>query len=66
MFRFANETDEQYEARKAKALDADIRCRQYLAKATDARDAGEQAKAETYEAKAQYWLDRQNKLEGNT
>lgn len=47
-----------------KSIDADIKCRQWLAKATDARDAGKKELAERYEEKAQFWLDRWNKLIG--
>jgi hypothetical protein len=48
-----------------KTVEADIRCRHWLAKATDAREAGKKAVAERCEEKAQFWLDRWNKLLGN-
>lgn len=48
-----------------KAIDADIRCRQWLAKATDYRERNKHRQADEAERKAQYWLDRLNVLEGN-
>lgn len=49
---------------RERQVDADVRCRQWLAKATDAAEAGNKAQAERYEAKAQFWLDRWNHLCG--
>lgn len=44
-------------------VDADVKCRQALARATDARDAGRTAAAEKHEQAAQNWLDKLNKLQ---
>lgn len=48
----------------ALAVDADVRCRQWLARATDLRLAGKREAADRAERKAQYWLDKQNTYEG--
>ncbi len=45
-------------------VDADVRCRQWLAKATDAAEAGNKALAEKCEDKARFWNDRWNLLSG--
>lgn len=51
--------------RRDKAITADINCRKHLALATDAKDAGNTSKADVHERKAQYWLDRWNRLTGD-
>jgi hypothetical protein len=48
-----------------KALDAEIRASQWLSSANELSEGGELAKAEEHYRKAQYWLDRYNKLSGN-
>ena len=45
-------------------LDAETRGNQYLAHANEARERGDRGKAEEFEAKGQYWLDRYNLLRG--
>jgi len=45
-------------------VDADVRCRHWLALATDANEAGDRAKAERCEDKARFWNDRWNHLCG--
>lgn len=49
-------------ARRAKAIDAEVRAGRWLADGNVARDAGKSEKAERCYRKAQYWLDRYNKL----
>jgi hypothetical protein len=49
----------------AKILRADELSGRYLADANEAEEAGNFKKAEKLFAKAQYWLDRHNKLIGN-
>jgi len=51
-------TDEQ------KALEAEVRCSQWLADGNAAREAGNMAKAAKCDAKSQFWLDRYNRLTG--
>lgn len=46
------------------ALNAETRAGQWLADGNEARDAGDNQKAERCYAKSQYWLDRYNKLTG--
>ena len=46
------------------AIDAEVRCSQWLADGNAAREAGKHAKAEKCYAKSQFWLDRFNKLTG--
>lgn len=53
-------------ARKAKAQDAYDRCAGWLADANEAAEAGKHEKAEKFYAKSQFWLDRYNKLAGNS
>lgn len=48
-----------------KIIDADEHGGRWLAKANDLADRGETEKAERCYEKAQYWLDRSNKLLGN-
>lgn len=48
---------------KAKKLDAETRCGQWLADGNEAAEARKLEKAEKCYAKAQYWLDRANKLQ---
>jgi len=45
-------------------VDADVKCRQALARATDAREAGRHQAAEKHEQAAQNWLDKLNRLQG--
>ncbi|HEX2600080.1 MAG TPA: hypothetical protein VHL05_14975 [Terriglobales bacterium] len=52
--------------RKQRAIDAEVRGSQYLADANQAAERGDKAKAEKLYDKAQYWLDRYNKLMGNS
>lgn len=47
-------------------LDAETRGNQYLADANEARERGDQGKAEEFEAKGQYWLDRFNLQRGHS
>lgn len=48
-----------------KALEAEVRCSQWLAEGNEAEERGDHAKAEKCFSKSQYWLDRYNKLSGN-
>lgn len=47
-----------------KALEAEVRCSQWLADGNAAREAGNMAKADRCYAKSQFWLDRYNRLTG--
>lgn len=47
-------------------LDAEERGSRYLADANQAAERGNHAKAEKLYDKSQYWLDRYNKLAGNS
>lgn len=47
-------------------LEADVEGSRYLANANEAAEAGNQAKADRLYAKSQFWLDRYNKLAGNS
>lgn len=47
-------------------LHADFMASRYLGDFNEADEAGQHAKAEKLYAKAQFWLDRYNKLLGNT
>lgn len=49
-----------------KIADADMRCCKYLADANAASESGNHEKAERLYAKSQFWLDRYNKLAGNS
>ena len=49
---------------KKKALDAEVRGSQWLADGNAARESGNMPKAEKCYEKAQYWLDRYNRLSG--
>lgn len=46
--------------------DADDKGSRWLADANELAERGQTAKAEEYYEKAQYWLDRSNKLRGNS
>ena len=46
-------------------LDADVRASQYLGDANEAAERGDKVTAEKLYEKAQFWLDRMNKLLGN-
>lgn len=48
-----------------KIADADMYGGRRLAKANEANERGHHERAERYYEKAQYWLDRVNKLLGN-
>lgn len=48
-----------------KILEAEERANKWLADANEAAERGNHAKAERLYEKAQYWLDRFNKLAGN-
>lgn len=50
--------------RRAKIVDAEQRSSFWLAQANYHRERGNVISAENAERKAQYWLDRLNKLEG--
>jgi hypothetical protein len=50
---------------KEKMLQAEERGSRWLADGNEAEERGNRAKAEKCFAKAQYWLDRYNKLAGN-
>ena len=49
----------------AKAIEAEQRASKWLADGNEAEERGNAAKAEKCFEKAQYWLDRLNRLEGN-
>lgn len=53
-------------AKHEKAIDAEVRGSRHLAGANAASEKGDFAKAEKLYAKSQYWLDRYNKLMGNS
>jgi hypothetical protein len=48
-----------------RALEAEVKASKWLADANEASERGQKAKAERLYAKAQFWLDRYNKLAGN-
>lgn len=48
-----------------KMIDAEERGSKWLADANEAYERGDRAKAERLYEKAQFWLDRYNKLAGN-
>ena len=47
-------------------IEAEIRGSHWLAEGNDAEERGNKAKAEKCFEKSQFWLDRYNKLVGNT
>ena len=49
----------------AKIASADAIGNSWLARANDAAEKGDQATADKFYAKHQFWLDRSNKLRGN-
>jgi hypothetical protein len=49
-----------------KLIEADQWGSRYLADANEAAERGDTVKAENLYAKSQYWLDRYNKLAGNS
>lgn len=49
----------------SKMVDAEERGGKWLADANEASERGDHAKAERLYEKAQFWLDRYNKLAGN-
>ncbi len=51
---------------KERLLEAEMRGSMYLADANEANEKGDIAKAEKLYEKSQYWLDRYNKLAGNS
>lgn len=48
-----------------RTIDAEERCGRYKADANEAAERGDHVKAERLYEKAQFWLDRYNKLAGN-
>lgn len=46
--------------------DAETRMNTHLADANEAEERGDRAKAERLYTKSQFWLDRYNKLAGNS
>ena len=51
---------------KEKAIEAEVRGSQWLAKGNEYAELGKNKHAEKCYDKAQYWLDRYNKLTGRT
>lgn len=51
---------------KERVMDAEERGNMYLADANEASERGDHVKAEKLYEKGQYWLDRYNKLTGNS
>lgn len=51
---------------KERVLEAEIRSSRYLADGNEASERGDLNKAAKFYEKSQYWLDRWNKLAGNT
>lgn len=51
---------------KERIIEADERGSRYLADANEAAERGDHVKAEKLYDKGQYWLDRYNKLAGNS
>ena len=51
---------------RERQIEAEQRCGRYLADANEAEERGQLAKAEKLRAKQQFWLDRMNKLLGNS
>lgn len=49
---------------RERQIDADVRCRNWLAEGNAAAEAGDKDKAEQCYAKSQFWLDRWNHLCG--
>lgn len=49
---------------RAKAIDAEARCSRWLADGNEATEKGNAVKAEKCFKKAQFWLDRFNKICG--
>lgn len=49
---------------REKIADADQRGNEWLSKARDAEERGNQARADECYRKGNYWLDRSNKLRG--
>jgi hypothetical protein len=47
-----------------RAIDAEVRCNKWLADANELAERGQKEKAQRYYDKAQFWLDRYNKLKG--
>lgn len=47
-----------------RALDAEVKASKWLADGNQAREAGQEEKAERCYEKAQFWLDRANLLSG--
>jgi hypothetical protein len=48
-----------------RALDAELKASNHLANANEAAERGQHDKAERLYEKAQFWLDRYNRLAGN-
>ena len=47
------------------AATAELHASHWLARANELSESGQHTKAESFYDKAQFWLDRANKLEGN-
>jgi hypothetical protein len=47
-------------------IDADERAARYLADANEAQESGREKEANALYEKSQFWLDRYNKLAGNS
>ncbi|OQM74979.1 hypothetical protein BFN67_04820 [Pseudaminobacter manganicus] len=58
--------EEAEKSLSARIADADERGNRYLADANEAAEAGKTQKAERLYMKGQFWLDRSNKLRGNS
>lgn len=51
---------------RERIIDAEERCNRHLADANEADERGDKVKAEKLYDKSQFWLDRYNKLAGNS
>lgn len=54
------------ETLQEKILEADGKAQMYLGNSNEASERGDREKADRLYAKAQFWLDRLNKLSGNS
>lgn len=64
--RRMNSGKTEQQRRDERAQEADDRGSRYLGDANEANERGEKAKAEKLYARGQFWLDRYNKLMGNS
>ena len=53
------------ETRERDKINAEVRASKWLADGNEASERGDKVKAERCYEKAQFWLDRYNKLAGN-